>query len=167
MNDIHSYVQLWASGLLQYGILEFATETNQNIDWKCSAWTQHISLFNGQHQQTNISACLLCVCIHVSSQPVCGGLSSSCSVVTSRLVWFSAISCSSLTSAPVFWAPSGTYVISTQHNAIQLIRRASSMIAAVQTCSVQVFPEGTKPHSQPWQCNAHSSRHKAMCALNI
>lgn len=32
MNDIHSYVQLWASGLLQYGILEFATETNQNID---------------------------------------------------------------------------------------------------------------------------------------
>lgn len=42
-------------------------------------------------------------------QPVCGGLSPAASVVASMFVWFSAISCSSLTSAPVFWTPSGTY----------------------------------------------------------
>ena len=73
--------------------------------------------FNKQSNWSNVHLFIYPVGMHlclfrcVSSQPVCGGVSLllSCSMVVSSLAWFSAISCSSLTSAPVFWTPSGTY----------------------------------------------------------
>lgn len=55
--------------------------------------------------------------LHVSLSPVCGELSLllSCSVDATRLDWFSAISRSSLTSAPLFWTPSGTCSTAPHH----------------------------------------------------
>lgn len=94
-------------------------------------WDQPEFIFN-MFAMNTVPFAIHCECIRVcscvSSQPVCGGLSLllSCSVIASRLVWFSAISCSSLTSAPVFWTPSGTYNTSTQRNAIQSIHGVPS-----------------------------------------
>lgn len=65
----------------------------------------------GAHWDARKSACLpsrsACACV---SPPVCGGRSflPARSALASRLAWFSAISCSSRTSAPAFGALSGT-----------------------------------------------------------
>lgn len=109
--------------------------------------------------------------VSLAIQPVCGGLSPAASVVASMLVWFSAISCSSLTSAPVFWTPSGTYTrwktangtSSMSKQCKQVLHRRSSVGKAVAKWS----KSSDQVRDWMWSKASNSSNDQQGCSWDI